>query len=66
MGVLADLGRSPLVPAVDSPNETLVLEARSPSLCRGKDAPLVRGREIQDRSFVDEACNGLLEHPSGS
>ena len=62
----ADLDCSPLVSVVDAPNETLVLEARSHGLCRGMDAPLVRGIELQDRSFVDESCHGLFEHPFGS
>ena len=50
---------------VDPPYATFMLEARSSSLCRRVDAPLVGGLELEDSSVVVEARESLFEESSG-
>ena len=64
--MLTDLEDDPLFLIVDAPYSTFVLEARTSDLGRGVNTPFVRGIELSDNTFVDEASDGSFEGRSGS
>ncbi len=64
--MLTDLEDDPLFLIVDAPYSTFVLESRTSDLGRGMNTPFVRGRELSDSAFVDEASDGSFEGRSGS
>ena len=61
LGVLADLEGDPSIVVIRAPDESFMLESRSPSLSGGMDTPDVRGGEFSDASLFNKRGHGLFE-----